>query len=166
MSRLLPVSPSNRILVLLIGLPLVGFALSYSVGALSSGLPSRAEVEFTDVQKQARQFIEWERDIELTAAQEAIKKQALGNIPAPCCSDNSAYTCCCPCNLSRTVWGLANYLIREEGMNADQVRARAQEWFETVNPNGFSGDACYTGGCGKPFDQGGCGGMNAAQLIF
>ena len=38
--------------------------------------------------------------IELTPEQELIKKKALSKIPAPCCSDNSAYTCCCPCNMA------------------------------------------------------------------
>jgi hypothetical protein len=61
---------------------------------------------------------------------------------------------------------MAKYMIKEQGANADQVRARAQEWFKFVNPNGFSGDVCYEGGCGRPFNKNGCGGMNPAELIF
>jgi hypothetical protein len=109
----------------------------------------------------------YEQSIRLTPAQEAIKKAALEQLPAPCCSDNSAYTCCCPCNLSRTVWGLANYLIAEQGMDADGVKKKAAEWFEFVNPKGFSGDVCYSaGGCSRAFANNGCGGMNPNQVTF
>lgn len=119
-------------------------------------------IDFTDVPAQSEQFIEWESTIELTPEQEAIKKQALEAIPAPCCSDNTAYTCCCPCNMSKTVWGLSNWLIAEKGASADEVRTKAQEWIAAINPDGFSGDVCYTGGCGRPMHQNGCGGMGGA----
>ena len=59
----------------------------------------------------------------MTPEQEAIKKTALTKIPAPCCSDNTAYTCCCPCNMAKTWWGLANHLIANEGYGAEQVQA-------------------------------------------
>lgn len=116
-------------------------------------------IEFTDVPEQSKQFIEWERSIQLTPEQEAVKKEALEAIPAPCCSDNTAYTCCCPCNMSKTTWGLSNWLIAEKGASAEQVRAKAEEWIAAINPDGFSGDVCYTGGCGRPMHQNGCGGM-------
>jgi len=110
--------------------------------------------------------MEWERGIQLNAQQEAIKKAALSEIPAPCCSDNSAYTCCCPCNLSRTIWGLSNYMIAKQGADATAVRAKAEEWIAYMNPNGSDGKSCYTGRCPRPFREDGCGGMNPSQLVF
>lgn len=139
---------------------LCSFTLAWA--AASTG----AEVEFTDVEKQTRQFIEWESSIRLTPEQEAVKKEALEALPAACCSDNSAYTCCCPCNLSVAIWGLSNKLIAEDGYDAAQVRAAVEEWYEFVNPDGFSGDACYTGGCMRPFAENGCGGMMPDRLVF
>lgn len=124
------------------------------------------DLTFTTVKEQSLQFMDYERSIKLSAAQEAVKKAALDTIPAPCCSDNSAYTCCCPCNLSRTTWGLAAFLITEKGADADTVRTKAQEWIKFVNPTGFSGDVCYTGGCGRPFAKNGCGGMNPNSLAI
>lgn len=108
----------------------------------------------------------WYEEIELTAAQERIKKEALGSIPAPCCSDNSAYTCCCPCNVSRTIWGLSQYMIAKQGASVAQVRAKVKEWIGFVAPNGYQGDACYTGGCPRPFREGGCGGMKPDNLVL
>jgi hypothetical protein len=122
------------------------------------------EIVFRDVEDQARTFMEWERKIQLNREQEQIKKDALSAIPAPCCSDNSAYTCCCPCNMSRTIWGLANHMIARQGANAREVRAKAEEWIAYINPNGYDGKACYTGRCPRPFREDGCGGMNASQL--
>lgn len=122
--------------------------------------------KFTTVEEDTRQFIFWERTIRLTEAQEAVKKEALEAIPAACCSDNSAYTCCCPCNLSRAIWGMSAFLIAEEGADAETVRAKAQEWIQFVNPDGFSGNSCYSGGCGRPFAKNGCGGMSPSNLVF
>jgi len=128
-----------------------------------------AEIEFRDVEAQSRQFMRWHEEIRLTDAQEAVKKEALGNIPAPCCSDNSAYTCCCPCNISRTIWGLSQYMIAKQNASADQVRSKVQEWIAFIGPkppDGFSGSACYTGHCPRPFKEGGCGGMRADNLVL
>jgi hypothetical protein len=110
--------------------------------------------------------MEYERTIRLTPQQEAVRKAALSNIPAPCCSNRSAYTCCCPCNLTRTIWGLSKYLIAHEGQDADAVRAAVREWIAFVNPEGFTGNACYTGGCNRPFHRNGCGGMDANRVRF
>ncbi len=135
---------------------------------LATGFPVSAEdgeIVFTNVERQSREFMGYESSIRLTADQQAIKEEALTAIPAPCCNDNSALTCCCPCNMARTIWGLSHYLIAEQGANADAVRAKVKEWIEFINPSGFSGDACYTGGCGKSFSEGGCGGMNPANLV-
>ena len=128
-----------------------------------------AEIEFRDVAAQSRQFMRWHEEIGLTDSQEAVKKAALGSIPAPCCADNSAYTCCCPCNISRTIWGLSQYMIAKQGASAEQVRSKVQEWIAFIGPRppaGFSGSGCYTGACSMPFDKGGCGGMRADSLVL
>jgi hypothetical protein len=64
------------------------------------------------------------------------------------------------------VWGLSAWLITEKGADADTVRSEVERWYDTVNPGGFPGDTCYTGGCGLPFAKGGCGGMNASQVAW
>jgi hypothetical protein len=134
----------------------------FGLGAVAvAATPPGSDLQFTDVEKQSRQFIEWERTLKLTPEQEAIKREALSAIPAPCCSDNSAYTCCCPCNMAKTIWGLSEHLIVDRGYNADQVRKKAREWIAFINPKGFSGDVCYTGGCGRSFAANGCGGMGS-----
>ncbi len=123
-------------------------------------------IVFRDVRSQTLEFIEWDETIELTPTQEAVKKSALEALSAPCCSDNSAYTCCCPCNISRSTWGLSKWLIVEKGFSATQVREKAAEWIAFLNPDGYSGRACYTGGCPRPFHKDGCGGMNPTDVQF
>lgn len=122
------------------------------------------DLAFDDVKAQTQTFIGWHGSIKLTPEQEAVKKEALEALPAPCCSDNTAYTCCCPCNMSLAIWGLSHHLIAERGWNADQVRAKVVEWIETINPDGFSGNVCYTGGCNRPFAENGCGGMRPGHV--
>lgn len=134
--------------------------------ALAAVSCANEPVVFHDVKSQTLQFIEWDKAIQLTPAQEAVKKTALEAIPAPCCSDNTAYTCCCPCNISRSTWGLSKWLITEKGFTAKQVQEKASEWIAFINPNGSSGKACYTGGCPRPFHKDGCGGMNPNQVNF
>jgi len=129
-------------------------------------LSGAGEIVFKDVRQQSRQFIDWYQAIRLTPEQEAVKKAALEPLQADCCRGNSAYTCCCECNISRTVWGLSNYLIAKQAATAERVRGKVQEWLRFVNPNGYSGQACYRGGCGRPFAQDGCGGMHADKLVF
>jgi hypothetical protein len=126
---------------------------------------AKADLEFTDVRAQAREFAGYYQSIQLTPEQEAVKKEALSAIPAPCCSDNSMYTCCCPCNMAKVVWGLSNHLIADKGYDATQVRKTVQEWLAFINPEGFSGDVCYTGRCNLPWAKGGCGGMGA-EIVF
>ena len=141
----------------------VGVAAAYSDALWS------AEIEFHDVEAQSRQFMRWHEEISLSTSQEAVKKAALGNIPAPCCADNSAYTCCCPCNISRTIWGLSQYMIAKQNASADQVRSKVQEWIAFIGPKppeGFSGTGCYTRQCPMPFNKGGCGGMSRDNLVL
>jgi len=116
---------------------------------------------FTDAQRQAAEFLGYSKSIRLTPEQEAVKTKALAGLKAPCCDDNGLDTCCCPCNLAKTAWGLAAYLVREKHYDADQVRAKVAEWLAFVNPGGFTGDACYQpGGCARPISANGCGGMH------
>ena len=95
-----------------------------------------------------------------------VKRRALSRIKAPCCSDNSAYTCCCPCNMAKTWWGLAHHLIADEGLGAQEVGAAVESWIDFIGPQGFSGNACYTGGCPRPFHRNGCGGMDHNRVVF
>ncbi len=145
---------------------LLAFAAVVLITVTGRPVAGAEEIVFKDVKQQTSQFMEWYATIKLTPQQESIKKTALTALPAPCCSDNSAYTCCCECNVSRTIWGLSHYLIAKQGANAAQVTAKVKEWIAFVNPSGFEGKACYSGGCARPFAKGGCGGMNAGHVTF
>lgn len=138
----------------------LGLAAGYALAGEGDPL------DFSDPQARTTQFMRFYEEIRLTPEQEAIKREALEAIPAACCSDNTAYTCCCPCNLSRTVWGLTAYLITEHGADAETVRTEVERWYDAVNENEFPGDSCYTGGCGKPFAEGGCGGMRRGSVVW
>ena len=123
------------------------------------------KIVFRDSKAQAEEFIGYYHSIKLTPDQEAIKKAALEPMPAACCRDSSAYTCCCPCNLSKTLWGLSNLAISKYGANARDVQQVVQSWLGYVNPSsGFSGDSCYRGGCSNPAHRGGCAGMEESKL--
>ncbi len=126
--------------------------------------PSVEKAQPDDVRAMAVKYIGYYKSIKLTPEQEKIKATALSSLPAPCCSDNSVATCCCPCNLAKSVWGLSSFLIAERGYNSQQVRQAAIDWFKLTNPNGYTGDACYIGGCNRAFNQNGCGGMNERKL--
>jgi len=149
----------------------VRMPLALAIGAIAlAAFPFLAEdadpVPFTDVRRQTAEFIELQKTIVLTAEQEAVKREALEAIPAPCCSDNTAYTCCCPCNMSLSIWGLSHLLIARHGYDAEQVGAKVKDWIELINPDGFSGNVCYTGGCGRPFKHNGCGGMKPGHVTW
>ena len=127
----------------------------------------KADFKFTDVKTHTEAFHQYERTIQLTPEQKAIYREALEGLPAPCCQDNTALTCCCPCNHARAWWGLTKHLVVNLGYNAEETRAKIAEWFKFANPSGWPGNTCYTSnGCAKPFKHGGCGGMTAEQLVF
>lgn len=141
----------------------VAALLTFRPASGTEGAPTSGDLEFTDARAQSEQFIAYYDSIELDDAQEAIKRAALEPLPAACCSDNSAYTCCCPCNLSKSIWGLSAHLIAERGADAETVRSKVQEWTAFINPDGYSGHVCTTaGGCMRPFAEDGCGGMHGA----
>jgi hypothetical protein len=153
-----------------------GFVLlvALALGSASTGGGEQPEREgdleagafiFEGSQAEAEKFIAYYDSIQLTAEQEEIRLAALREVPAPCCSTFSAATCCCECNLSRTIWGLAKFLIAREGRSAGEVRLAVAAWVDAVNSSGYPGDTCFKGGCGRSFREGGCGGMRVDQLI-
>lgn len=121
-------------------------------------------MRFTDARRQAEEFIGYDRSIVLTREQREVMEEALSAIPAPCCAQYSIATCCCPCNLARSTWGLAKRLITREHATVTQVRAVASEWLRFSNPAGYTGDACFTKGCERAFDRNGCGGMDEQHV--
>ncbi len=118
-----------------------------------------------DARSLAALYIHYYKTIPLTVVQARIKDEALASIPAPCCSDNSIKTCCCPCNLAKATWGLTHYLIAEKNYKVQQVRQTVLDWIQHTNPKGYSGNACYIGRCAKPFAKNGCGGMNDRHIF-
>lgn len=163
----IPIRPLAALLLVLAAC----FALGWAAGARPIGTAAQDSapdpIPFTDAQRLTAQFMAYERNLRLTPEQEEVRRSALEPLPAACCNDQNAYTCCCPCNLSRAIWGLSKQLIVEHGWNAEQVRAKVKSWLEFVNPEGFPGDTCYTaGGCMKPFSRGGCGGMTPDRVVF
>jgi hypothetical protein len=137
------------------------------IGGVYLALGTRPDpVEFTDVRAQTAEFMAYYDSIELTAAQKRVFHEALTALPAPCCNDQTAATCCCTCNMARTWWGLSKHLIADRDYDAIETRAAVAEWFTFINPGGFSGSSCYSGGCQRPFRADGCGGMVPAKLVL
>lgn len=128
--------------------------------------PTGSVYTFSDVREQTTEFHDYNRAITLTVEQDEVMREALTALQAPCCSDRTAYTCCCECNMAKSWWGLAKHLIADQGLGAKEVRTAVKEWIEFINPNGFSGKACYIGGCSRPFQEDGCGGMREDNLVF
>lgn len=145
------------------------WALSARGGKGAAGVEAAQtpnNMHFTGKRAETEQFLEWNRTIPLTPAQVQTRKAALEALPAPCCSQNSADTCCCECNMKRATHGLAKFLIAKKGLNADAVRLAVLDWQRVTHPNGARGDACYTGRCNLPFSEDGCGGMTEGRLAF
>lgn len=132
--------------------------------ALAKRSSASNPILFRDARAQAQGFIRENERIVLTPEQQKVMNQALSSIPAPCCAQYSAATCCCPCNLTRSVWGLSKVLIRKHRASESQVRRAVTEWLAFINPGGSAGNACFTGGCTRPFHKDGCGGMDAKTL--
>jgi hypothetical protein len=142
-------------------------ALGLAVQSLTSATEQESHedpVKFEDARSDASRYIAYHRSVKLTQQQEAIKEEALSAIRAPCCKDYTIATCCCPCNLAKSVWGLSELLIVERGYGAEQVQSVVEDWIHFTNGDGYSGTACYKGRCGRPFAQDGCGGMNEQHV--
>lgn len=144
-----------------------GAASFYGTGAAAS--PSGATREnsghhFSDARREAAEFIAYDKSLTLTPEQSKVMNEALSSIPAPCCKEYSIATCCCPCNLAKSSWGLSKLLITRDHATAPQVNAAVREWLQFTNPRGYTGDACSTDGCDRAFDRNGCGGMNGTHV--
>ncbi|HEV8238351.1 MAG TPA: hypothetical protein VGS57_03170 [Thermoanaerobaculia bacterium] len=121
---------------------------------------------FTGDRAETERLLAFDKSIQLTAAQEKVRLEALTPMAAPCCKQFSAATCCCRCNMMRARDGLAKHLIADLGLDAVTVRASVAAWHQAINPDGFTGDSCSTGHCGHAFADNGCGGMADGQLVF
>ncbi len=123
-------------------------------------------IRFHNVGAQSREYIDYYNTIHLTPEQEEVRASALKSRPAACCVKSDAYTCCCTCNLSKSVWGLTTYAIATYHINAAQVHERLAGWLTLVNPCGLDGGSLYLGVWSIRFIQTGCGGMteNASNL--
>lgn len=131
-----------------------------------------------------QQFIDWHNSIELSAEEQAIRDEALISQVAPCCDEYPMSTCCCECNLARSVWGLSAYLIAEKDYGVNRVQEATSQWLNFTRPDYYVGRAleeeginpkrwgfttessCFAGHCNRPFytetsfgHLGGCGGM-------
>jgi len=121
--------------------------------------------KFRDAKKQTAEFVGYSSSIQLTAEQKNMRDRVLGAMPAPCCKKFSMATCCCPCNLAKSVWGLSNSLI-VKGADAKTVQTAVSSWLAFSNPRGFSGDACdVPAGCQRAIHENGCGGMSEASIV-
>ncbi len=130
-----------------------------------AGEPTTSDYEFYSVEEQTPVFISYYNSIKLTSEQEKMKNTALSRMPAPCCTEYSMASCCCPCNFAKSTWGLTAHLIVNEGYNIDQLEDAANKWIAFSYPNGYEGDACFEGRCGVPFEDDGCGGMTEQLII-
>lgn len=160
---------SDVLVIGVIALGVIGYGDASLYGAESTSGPSGAKAEsgvhrFSDARSQAAEFIAYESSLALTPEQSTIMNEALSSIPAPCCKEYSIATCCCPCNLAKSAWGLSKVLITRDHATAPQVSAAVREWLQFTNPRGYTGDACFTDGCDRAFDKNGCGGMNGAHV--
>ena len=144
---------------------LVAISIGGAFAADRTARNKAAPVRFSDVPAQAAEFIAYARSVRLTPEQEKLRQRILSGVPAPCCDKYSAATCCCPCNLAKSIWGLASVLIARDGAGATDVEGAVRSWIAFVNPRGFTGNACDTsGGCSRRFSENGCGGMNEKDL--
>ncbi|MCX6096548.1 MAG: hypothetical protein NT125_07570 [Candidatus Bipolaricaulota bacterium] len=128
------------------------------------------------------QFIAWRDSIALTSAEQQVFYDALVQIAAPCCDDETAFQCCCEkgggrCNIITSAKGLAAYLVHEKGYPVDATRDAVLQWLAFARPDYYVAKAlraegldpaaygvttqgsCYRGLCETPISQGGCGGM-------
>jgi hypothetical protein len=146
-----------------------------AVAALSAApwaLRTRASVETApgttggELRQRTAELIGFATSIRLTPEQVKVKADALLSIPAPCGKRNSLAVRCCGCNLFKSIGGLANQMIAREGADAGRVRQAVLDWIGRTNPGGYSGAACDSKRCERPFREDGCGGMNEARLVF
>jgi hypothetical protein len=161
----MPTRRRNQLFATLLSVFLLA-GLGFGLGAWAGeGEVDWSSGKYTGSEEEVLTLMAFYDSIQLTAEQEAVRQEALGPLPAACCNEFSMATCCCECNLSRSIWGLSKHLIAERGADAEQVRGAVQAWVATINPGGYEGKTCMTGQCGKPFKEDGCGGMNKHHLV-
>ena len=136
-----------------------------SLSASGTTSPSSKTLEFDGSRAETELFMRYNRTIKMTTEQEARWREALGEMRAPCCDSFSAATCCCECNLARSIWGLAKFMVVMQDASAAEVRATVERWLSVANPNGFDGNSCASGRCGRSFRDSGCGGMSEDRLV-
>lgn len=147
---------------------LCAITLLFSIGS-QSGAKTKASpktLKFYDVKAQTPEFIGYNSSIKLTPEQEKLKTDVLSKIPAPCCSQYSIATCCCPCNLAKSVWGLSNYAIANLHYDAKKLNDAVVDWIKFTHKNGYAGNACSNGRCTSAFSEDGCGGMKETEIVF
>ncbi len=157
-------------------LSLLGIALGVLLVAAVSGSqwllrpgaeqPTRAAGGSEELRQRTEELIGYSKSVALTPEQERVKAEALASIKAPCGDRNSLAVRCCPCNLGKSIVGLANHLIAREGADARRVREAVLDWIRRTNPSGYSGAACDRKRCDQPFRKDGCGGMTNARLVY
>lgn len=147
--------------------PVVAILLTASISTAAPAGPKPASKTpvFKDVKAQTLEFMR-HADMSLAPEQQAIKDQVLASIPTVCCKKYSMKTCCCPCNMAMTIWGLSNYMLVVKGADAAELRSAVLAWVKFIGPKGYTGDACFTRGCNRPFAKNGCGGMDHKNVIF
>lgn len=133
--------------------------------ARPSAQPAPNEAD-TDLRQRTAELIAFAGSIRLTPEQEKVKAEALSTIPAPCGNRNSLAVRCCGCNLFKSIGGLANQMIAREGADATRVRQAVLHWISRTNSRGYSGAACDSKRCERPFHEDGCGGMNETGLVL
>ena len=95
--------------------------------------------KYTGSREEVLTLMKFYETLELTPDQEAVRLAALQPLPAACCNNFSAATCCCECNLSRSIWGLSKHLIVEHEADAEQVRTAVEAWIQVLKPDGYEG---------------------------
>lgn len=146
---------------------IIAFA-TFTMASAVAVQPSTADPKipvFKDVKAQTLEFMRY-ADMTLTPDQQKIKDDVLSAIPTVCCKKFSMKTCCCPCNMAMTIWGLSNYMLVVKSADATRLKTAVLGWVRFIGPNGYTGDACFTAGCNRPFAKNGCGGMDRNNVIF
>lgn len=123
-------------------------------------------IALTSPRADMSRFIAAHATITLTPKQQDIKKAALKPMPAACCRKSTALECCCPCNLSKSIWGLAETAIVGHGANALEVQAAVRDYLKFMRPPGFDGASCYRGRCDQSAAADGCSGMDATKIVM
>lgn len=140
-------------------------AAPWALRARASAQPPQGTAS-AELRQRTAELIGYASSIRLTPDQEKVKAEALSAIRAPCGNRNSLAVRCCGCNLFKSIGGLANQMIAREGADAARVRQAVLDWIGRTKPEGYSGAACDSKRCERPFHEDGCGGMSEARVVF